>query len=141
MRHVADPAERGRRDDGDGDARRVRRLMERDGLCSLMNDTKWRELRSGLLALKFPPRLRVRDLLAPAGYVTPWDHYWYDHLMPSVSLEWVELDLQSVPAREPILDVLRKVGVPYAEVEGNLRVHGYSRSSPSLKRHPQEYSD
>jgi hypothetical protein len=107
--------------------RKVRRLMERDGLCSVMNDTKWRELCLEMYALEPRPRFRTRDLLAPPDYVSAWDREWYYHPQPYLTIEWMEIEAVAGADVGPITDVLRRAGVPFEGTEDRIRVYGYTR--------------
>ena len=75
-------------------ADKVRCLASERGLTSLMNDTKWREVCEAFRHWPGgPPRYRVRDVLAPEGYVSDWDREWYHHPRPYVSIHWLEVEL------------------------------------------------
>jgi hypothetical protein len=58
-----------------------------------MNDTKWREICEAFRHWPKPPRFRIRDLLAPANFVSDWDGEWYYHPKPYVTIEWLEVEL------------------------------------------------
>jgi hypothetical protein len=109
--------------------RKVRRLMERNGLCSVMNDTKWREVCLGMYALEPRPRFRTRDLLSPPGYVSAWDREWYYHPRPYLTIEWMEVEPVEGANVGPVVDVLRRVGAPFERTDGGVRVYGYTRAS------------
>lgn len=104
-------------------ANQCRRKAETEGLVSLINDTKWRELCVAFSAFKKKPAWRTRDLLN--GHLSDWDTEWYHHVGPHYcSIEWLEIDPRDCDD-ESITSVLRQVGVPFDESELYFRVIGY----------------
>jgi hypothetical protein len=104
---------------------KCRRKAEADGLASLMNGTKWRELCGAFSAFDLPPKWRARDLLT--GYLSSWDRGWYYHVGPDYcSIEWLELDPSGYDRAE-IESILRQVGAPYEDSEQFIRILGYKR--------------
>jgi hypothetical protein len=103
-----------------------RRKAETQGLVSLMNDTKWRELCFAFVAFEKKPAWRTRDLLN--GYLSDWDCDWFHHVGPDYcSIEWLEIDPRDC-GDESIASVLRQVGVPFEESEDYFRVIGYRKA-------------
>jgi hypothetical protein len=106
-------------------AQKCRRKAETDGLVSLMNDTKWRELCFAFSALERKPAWRTRDFLS--GYLSGWDSEWFHHLGPNYcTIEWLEIEPRDCDL-ESIRSVLREVGVPFEEAESFFRVIGYKK--------------
>jgi hypothetical protein len=106
-------------------ANQCRRKAEADGLVSLMNDTKWRELCFAFSAFEKKPAWRTRDLLN--GHLSDWDCEWFHHVGPDYcSIEWLEIDPRDCDD-ESITTVLRQVGVPFEESEHYFRVIGYRK--------------
>ena len=106
-------------------ANQCRRKAEAEGLVSLMNDTKWRELCYTFSAFDVPPRWRTRDLLN--GHLSEWHREWFHHVGPDYcSIEWLEIDPSGCD-RERVRTVLREVGAPFEESGQLLRVIGYNR--------------
>lgn len=106
-------------------ANQCRRKAEADGLVTLMNHTKWRELCYAFSGFDLPPRWRTRDLLN--GYLSDWDREWFHHVGPDYcSIEWLEIDPADCD-RESILAVLRTVSAPFEESDQYFRVLGYRR--------------
>lgn len=97
-------------------------------LRSVMNDTKWKELRCAMLAFPFPrPNFRTRS--CETGFVTRWDGEWNDHLSDGgyTDIEWVEIQPHSAEQRERVLAALRKIHLPGEETETGFRIYGYTR--------------
>src|SRR5438128_1332110 len=86
-----------------------RRLVEREGLVSAMNATKWRETTEAMRL--FPggaPGFRIKDL--GAEHVSAWDCEWYYHPHPWETIEWMEIAPD--PRRDEIIATLRHIGAP-----------------------------
>jgi len=63
------------------DADRLQRYIEREQLVSVMNNTKWHELRALMLEeASFSPRYRVKCLRTTDDRAYCWDGDWYHHL-------------------------------------------------------------
>lgn len=80
------------------DREKVRAAVEKRGLVSLMNDTKWRELVNAVKTrLPFPPAFQVQDVLSdqPQPELFEKDvHYvgdWIEGLSPFYSIEWIRV--------------------------------------------------
>jgi hypothetical protein len=100
------------------------RKAEEEGLASLMNDTKWKELCFAFAAFEIKPAWRTRDLLN--SYVSEWDSEWFHHVGPGYcSIEWLEIDPKGCDRNE-IEAVLQKVGAPY-EISDFFKVVGYRK--------------
>jgi hypothetical protein len=112
------------------DVERTRAYIQREGLCAVLNDTKWEELVEAMRA-SGNPRFRQKHVRAdrPAG----WDGEWYYHLRPFVCVEWVDIDPVERSGRRPldrspeIEAALRAIPVPFSREGPHLRVGGYTR--------------
>lgn len=118
------------------DVRRTRRHVVREGLCSCMNDTKWRELVSVMRSLAgFTPSYRQKHLRCSEP--AQWDKGWFYHLRPYSVVEWVEIDpvdsrrYPQVDRTEEIEQLLRQIHVPFSREGPYLRVWGYLRPGVS----------
>jgi hypothetical protein len=106
-------------------AKQCRRKAESEGLVSLMNDTKWRELCFAFSSFHPKPAWRTRDLLN--RHISDWDSDWFHHVGPHYcSIEWLEIDPRACE-RESIRAVLSKVGAPFQEFGQFFRVKGYTK--------------
>ncbi len=98
---------------------------EKDGLVSLMNDTKWRELCFAFSAFDETPAWRARDLLN--GHVSDWDFEWFHHVGPDYcTIEWLEIDPSNCDEAR-ITKVLHQVNVPFKQSDEYFRVIGYKK--------------
>src|SRR5690349_16538799 len=94
-------------------ANQCRRKAEADGLVSMMNDTKWRELCMAFSLFEPKPAWRTRDLLN--GHLSDWDRGWFHHVGPDYcSIEWLEIDPGTCDP-EHIRAVLGEIGAPFEE--------------------------
>jgi hypothetical protein len=108
--------------------RQVHRAMERDRLCSVMNDTKWRELCMSFHAKRPAARHRMRDLLASGDFVSDWDGEWYYHPRPYVSIEWMEIAPVDAADLEEVVAAATQVGAVFERTDVGVRVYGYTRA-------------
>ena len=129
----------------------VRAEVERRGLASFMNATRWRGLRDAVLdELPFPPAFQLQDVLGPREI--PWGGdqvdgtgAWIDEdLEPLFSIEWMRV----VPRYRPFVgalvsgpvidctdqfrDLLRRLHIPYREDETRaFWIYGYAPADPA----------
>lgn len=95
-------------------------------LVSVMNNTKWEELRRAVCNL---------DGLHPAfrskcwsnGFISEWDREWHFHfrLGGYEDIEWFEIRFDSEPQSKTMNAILAKVHVPVETIESGVRVYGY----------------
>lgn len=105
--------------------KQCRRKAEADGLVSLMNDTKWREMCLAFSSFEPKPAWRTLDLLN--GYLSDWDRDWFHHVGPEYcSIQWLEID-SGVCDAESVKTVLSGLGVPFEKVGGFFRILGYRK--------------
>jgi hypothetical protein len=110
------------------DVDRTRRFVQREGLWSVMNDTKWEELVSAMRSLAdFTPRYRQKHVRSPEP--ASWDREWFYHLRPFSVVEWVDID--PGPHVAKIEKTLREIHVPFSREGPYLRVWGYVRPGTS----------
>jgi hypothetical protein len=122
----------------DRERREVKRLMERDGLCSVMNDTKWRELCLAFHAMRPQPVYRTKDVLPRPIQPSLWDNEWYHSVGPYFVIEWMEIRPAVGVDLQPLVEVLRRVGTVFHCLDSAVRVYGYTRPSPQAHREATE---
>ena len=129
---------------------KVRAEVARRGLVSLMNETRWRELREGVLAgLAFPPPFQRKDVLAPepepAGFEEdiPYWGDWSDGILPFYSIEWIRVRARPLHQRSFLLmpealnvetdfrELLVRHRIPWQESAGSIWIYGYSADTAS----------
>jgi len=124
------------------DTDRLERYIVRESLISIMNNTKWKELRNLILNnFSFSPKYRVKCLRQPGANECYWETDWQHHLpSPYKVIEWVDIDPIQYHHLGGLVDdiredkteelscLLRAKSIPF-EVEGiYLRIYGYRRS-------------
>jgi hypothetical protein len=122
------------------DLDRLQRLIERDGLTSCMNHTKWQAAFAAVQAVSgYTPKFRARLVTGDDDPQDRWDGSFPWHVPTHQFIEWLELDPvvrvrrgQLLPdAREDFTQVLSQAlldtRVPFSLENGVLRIWGYLR--------------
>ena len=118
---------------------RLRRYIEKQQLASVMNDTKWRELRQAMIEREHKPRFRLQCLLAPPTDPERWDGEWYYHLPTFVWIEWLDIDPIHRPSNHlsrkdwvdltgELLLLLETHSIPFEMQSPFIRIHEYRRT-------------
>lgn len=136
----------------DRDKAKVRAAVEARGLVSIMSDTKWRELVSGVKKLPFAPPFQIKDVLGAAPVPPSFEEDvwhggdWDEGLYPYYSVEWIRVRPRIVrhrgkyasPEIEDIesvfVAVLQEVGVPHRKRGDCIEIFGYAESTADLHR-------
>ena len=120
---------------------RIVEHLRRNGMASLMNATKWRELAAALQdILADGPRVRIKYLLDddPGPGFAHLDWEWVGEGDASI-IEWIEIDPVERTYRgrrvadaerdhaESILATLKRIGVPFSVEGGLFKVWGHVR--------------
>lgn len=95
-------------------------------LISVMNNTKWEELRFAMYELgPLTPKWRTRCI--ENGYVTSWDREWFYHFREGgyEVTEWVEIEVTSQEQDTAVYQALSRIHVPGESVANGYRVYGY----------------
>lgn len=121
------------------DLRRLQRYVQEEQLVSVMNDTKWRELRQVMIELPRSPKYRLQCLLSPPTAPDNWDGDWYYHLPTFVWIEWLDIDpiyqtRRGHLLKDELTDLTRELtplleahSIPFEANGPFIRIHGYRR--------------
>jgi len=104
------------------DAERHDRYIVREGLMSVMNDTKWREAIEVLSRVVGYPKFRVkciRDEEPPENF---WDGSFPHHVPPYKTIGWLE-----VVYMEELAQAFGSAGIPFIHSGDVIRIRGYTR--------------
>ena len=123
--------------------------VSKRGLVSVMNDTKWTELREAVRhELPFPPPYQLKVVLSPAPHPEHFDSDvdylgdWSDEsLLPFYEIEWVRVrprflqprgrlvapEVQSVESA--LMEVLRRYQIPHRCDKDTIWIYGYVSST------------
>ena len=131
----------------------VLKIIEQKGLCSVMNTTKWKELKKVVSELPFQPPFVIKEVDEEVtSYHTfdqderhegDWGLYLENYLggdlfaTPYFAIEWVKvrpriLKTQGrliadkvVDETEAFIKGLNQYGIPYEEQDGTVIIYGY----------------
>ena len=135
---------------------KIRKIIQEECLCSVMNNTKWRELKKGISELPFLPPFVIKSVdeqetdwhnFDKDEYNScDWGLYLDNHLggdiyaVPFYAVEWIKirprlLKFQGrlikdkvIDETEDFLDILKKNSIPYDEKNGTYIIYGYHRT-------------
>ncbi|SFD01760.1 DUF6678 family protein [Clostridium uliginosum] len=125
--------------------KKVANVVEQKKMFSVMNQTKWKELRNAMINdLPFPPPYICKDILfddlkLPAfdkdvTYIGNWD---YEMLYPFVGIQWIKIrprylkhrgrliDGELIDETEEFISVLKRYSIPYEEENRVFTIYGY----------------
>ena len=122
---------------------RLRRYIFREGLVSVMNNTKWVAAINALASIQgYQPRFRVKCVRDPEFLDTSWDTSFPWHIPTFVHIERLEVNPIMVKPcgklASPIQTnftpaiklALESAHVPFLEANGIIKIVGYMRSKP-----------
>jgi len=127
------------------DRERLARYIVREGLVSILNDTKWNRLRNAVLELEgIWPQYRIKDVRSEL-VESSWDGEWYHHFHQVMfkSIEWMEIDpiikqhvsslmVNRTDRTEEVASLLRSSHIPYTFDGKFFKIWGYTRPGSSL---------
>ncbi len=125
------------------DAERLDRYIIREGLSSLMNDTKWREVMDIVQEVMGNNiRFRIKDVRGTEQEADHWTGSFPYHVpQPYKTIEWFEIATiveqrignPSVATvqdlTESLVHALRTKHIPFYPQEGTIRIPGYIRTT------------
>ena len=134
----------------------VRAEVERRGLASFMNRTRWEALRKAVHAeLPFPPAFQLRWVTGdPEPFMDPdavigWGAW--DELEPSFAIEWIRVIPryrkhrgrlvadEVVDCTDAFRELLVRLGIPFGEDgKATFWIYGYAPADPATLTPPAE---
>ena len=135
---------------------KIRKIIQEECLCSVMNNTKWRELKKGISELPFLPPFVIKSV---DEQETDWHNFDKDeynsrdwglyldnylggdiYAVPFYAVEWIKirprlLKFQGRLIKDKVIDetkdflaILKKNNIPYDEKNGTYIIYGYLRT-------------
>lgn len=131
--------------------KKVQAVVAEKQLCSIMNNTKWEELQSGvLIGLRFPPPYQVKLVLEDTPEPKTFDSDvwylgdWVEGLLPFYSIEWIRvrpryLKHKGLLVKDEVVNItddfrilLQNLKIPYKEENKSFYIYGYISDTDSL---------
>jgi len=132
--------------------KKVQAIVTEKQLCSIMNNTKWEKLQSGVLnRLPFTPPYQVKYVLQEKPEPITFDNDvwylgdWIEGLFPFYSIEWIKVrpryikhhgrlvDGEVIDITEQFRELLHNFHIPYKEENNAFYIYGYAESTESLR--------
>ena len=132
---------------------KIEKLIQNKGLYSVMNNTKWKELKKGVSELPFLPPFVIKSVDEEE---TDYHHFEKDeynagdcgltldsylggdiYAVPFYAVEWIKIrprllehqgrliESKVIDETEAFLAILTKYSIPYEEQDGTYIVYGY----------------
>jgi len=130
---------------------KVKAEVQRRGLASVMNQTRWEELRAAMLRLPFKPAFQMQTVLGPreplwsSDQVTSQGCWCAECIEPFWPIEWIRIlprlwreEGALVPMRlvadssEALRTELTGLSLPFHEDHRGFWIYGYSAGDPTL---------
>lgn len=133
------------------DKQKVRDEVQRRGLYSVMNDTKWKELIESLESLPFKPAYQYKGVLQdkadpetleePPYYLGDWGP---EGLEPFFHIEWLKirprlskhqgrlLQPAVIDISDEFVEILEKTGIPFCLDGQDVCIYGYASARTNL---------
>lgn len=131
----------------------ILQAVAKRGLTSVMNATKWRELRDGVAEeLPFAPAFQRKDVLEAVPYPEDFDEDashigdWPAGLDRCDGIEWIQVRPRRLLHRGRLVPdeveeiekafviLLQRIGVPFVREPGAIRIYGYTADPGALSR-------
>lgn len=134
---------------------KIKKLIQDKGLCSVMNNTKWKELKKGISELPFLPPFVIKSVDEEETeyhhfdkdeyYTGDWglslDNYLGGDIyaVPFYAVEWIKIrprilehqgrliESKVIDETEKFLAILIKYSIPYEEQDGTYIIYGYRK--------------
>ena len=125
--------------------------LSKRGLTSVMNETKWRELRSAVMdELPFAPAFQRKNILEPHPYPETFEtnvYYcgdWSVGIHQSSEIEWIRVRPRRLVHRGHLVPdaiddievqfiaVLHRIGIPFLRESESILVYGYTSDPGAL---------
>lgn len=133
--------------------KKISNIVEQKGLCSMMNNTKWKELKKGISELPFPPPFVIKSVdeeetfyhqfKEDVYYIGDWGMYLDNYLggdiyaTPFYAVEWIKIrprllehqgrliESKVIDETDEFLAILKKYNIPFEEQNETYIIYGY----------------
>jgi hypothetical protein len=133
--------------------KKINNIIEQKGLCSIMNNTKWKELKKGINELPFLPPFVIKSVdeeetsyhrFEKDAYNTnDWGMYSDDYLggdiyaTPFYAVEWIKIrprllkhqgcliESKVIDETDEFLAMLKKYNIPFEKKNETYIIYGY----------------
>lgn len=132
---------------------KIKTIIQNKGLCSIMNNTKWRELKKGIAELPFLPPFVIKSVDEEETSYHQFDEDCYNtgdwglyldnylggdiYSTPFYAVEWIKIrprllehqgrliESKIIDETDEFLAILRKYSIPFEEQNGTYIIYGY----------------
>ena len=132
---------------------KIKAIVQNKGMCSMMNNTKWRELKKGITELPFLPPFVIKSVDEEESTYHQFDEDVYNtgdwgiylenylggdiYATPFYAVEWVKIrprllkhqgrliESKVIDETDEFLKMLKKFNIPFEEQNGTYIISGY----------------
>ncbi|MBQ6797486.1 MAG: hypothetical protein IJP10_05660 [Clostridia bacterium] len=132
---------------------KIRMIIQNKGMCSMMNNTKWRELKKEITELPFLPPFVIKSVDEEEStyhqfdedvyHTGDWGLYLENYLggdiyaTPFYAVEWIKIrprllkhqgrlvESKVIDETDEFLEMLKKFNIPFEEQNGTYIIYGY----------------
>lgn len=94
---------------------------------SLMNNTKWEEIRLAMYEYPATTKWRLKNI--DNGYLINWDSEWFYHFRSGGynNIEWLEIKVDDEEMKIAVTNILRKIHVAGEILKNSIKIYGYKK--------------
>lgn len=95
---------------------------------SVMNNTKWQEIRNAMNNCSINTIQRIQNF--KTKYISNWDGDWFYHFKGNYkNIEWLEIKVENLEEKDQVINILRTINIPGETKDDVIKVYGYVQNN------------